>query len=99
MCKLSPNIPCTFYFKSSSNFDSKSHVSIEAEGKSDAIIIQMNFNENNSRVCKSFEYLFNNENIKTLCNNVQMKQIENKINQLSVEYEILTQYQDVYNKK
>lgn len=92
LTKLSPGIPTTFYFKSSKNFDANSHISIEVEGKSEPIVVQLNAIENNTKAEKSLEYLFNNENIKVLRNVEQTQQVINKITQLSVEYGILSPY-------
>lgn len=76
---MSSRIPVTFYFKSSSGFHESSHISIEIEGKSDPIVIQMNSIVNNPRAEKSFEYLFNNENIKTLLAIEQTQEVINKV--------------------
>ncbi|KAK8838593.1 von Willebrand factor A domain-containing protein 5A [Tritrichomonas musculus] len=92
MRQLSPGMPATFYFKSSSSFDGSSHISIEVEGKSDPIVVQMNSIVNNPRAEKSYEYLFNNENIKALLAVEQTQQVIDKVTQLSVEYGILSPY-------
>lgn len=74
--KLLPNEPATFFFKSSNDFPEKSHIRIDIEGNSKPIIIQPNYFDPNSAANKSFQYMFNNVNLKLLRKMEQTNEIK-----------------------
>ena len=55
--------------------ENNTHICVEAEGRKEPIIIQLNSFLITSRAHKSLEYLFNNENIKTLLRKEQAETV------------------------
>ena len=86
------NEPATFYFMSSQEITDKLNVRIDVEGKREPIIIPMKSFPSSPRATKTFQFSFNNENLKFLRNLDQTQEIKRKITQLSIEYKILCPY-------
>ena len=99
LTRFSPGVPVSLYFKSDKNFRNNPHMLIEVDGNSEPIIIEMKSFEKQSKINKSLEFLFNNENIKSMMNLYQTNEIKSLITQLSIEYNILTNYTAIIGER
>lgn len=86
------NKPTTFFIKSSNDFPEKFDIKIKVEGNDKPMNIHANSLPADSKINKTLEYLFVNQNLKYLSNSVLTEKTIRKIAQQSIEYKISSYY-------
>ena len=99
IARFSPGVPATLYFKSDKEFANNPHILINADENTEPVLIEMKSFPPQTKINKTLEFLFNNETIKSMMKMGQTEEIKSKVTQLSIEYNILTDYTAIIGER